>query len=59
MKTVKYQPREGYMVPSWRVGEKREVTDERAETLLLTGHFLDVSEKVKAKPKKTEVESDS
>jgi len=59
MKTVKYAPKKGYMVPNWRIGEQREVTNDVAAQLLDTGHFEDITPKPAPKPKKkTESEAE-
>ncbi|MEM7734442.1 MAG: hypothetical protein AAF267_01515 [Deinococcota bacterium] len=51
MKLVKYTPQEGRMVPGWKVGEEREVSDTDARSLLNTDQFTEVT---KAAPKKPE-----
>lgn len=56
MKTVKYTPQPGYMVPGWRVDEEREVTNDVAEGLLGTGQFADVTPKPAPKPKTKQLE---
>ncbi len=49
MKTVKYTPMPGVMVPGWKT-ETREITNDRAAELLRTGQFTDVTPKP-SKPK--------
>jgi hypothetical protein len=51
LKLLKYTPKPGVMVPGWKVGEEREVSNVDASNLLATGQFTKVT---KATPKTPE-----